>query len=244
MFVVADKPSPEEYNKLPGILAAHAAITPLQEALDRLVERGSEACESTLFSGGQVGAFLLHKHWEIQQNQCMIEYSGVHPSGKPALVTWAQEFSGSSALAPSRFRVDPRQHALVALEFSSDPIAVQVWLDLAAHPSFLENICDIVESSGLADKIGFATFDRASISLAEGEDIIEENWSQKSVLSAGILDQSNDKVFVQTGWAFVSKIASSCIRYCMSVGGSHCSHHHHRPPEVRVGPPVCSLHDD
>jgi hypothetical protein len=249
MFAVIDKPcSPKEYNDLPGIIEADAAIKPLRRPLEtKLVNHGSEACRSTPFIRGEIGAFLLHKHWEVQEEECMVERPASRPSGKPTLITSAQRFPKPSTVAPSRFKVDPQRRELVALEFSSDQFVVQAWHALVAHPTFLESVCCLIGDSGLADQVGFAIFDRATVPMAEGEQMVEENWNQRSVLSARVLGDDEQMVVIPTGWAFVSVseadlIASSCIGYCMGAGSSpHCRHHAAIP--LKASPPVCTLHD-
>jgi hypothetical protein len=253
VFAVIDKPcSSDEYNGLPGIMEADAAIEPLRRPLEDLVDKGSDACRSTPFAWGEVGAFLLHKHWEAQEGECMVERPGVHPSGKPALVTSAQRLTRSPKVAPSRFKIDPRRRRLVALEFSSDEFVATVWDALLEHPTFLDRACEVVGDSGLADQIGLGIFARASVPVAEGEEILEENWDQKSVLSAQVLPDDEDSVVVPTGWSFRPESAgdagTSCIGYCMLFAGSHCSHHYKRPevlPEnlSATPPPMCTLHD-
>jgi hypothetical protein len=185
----------------------------------------------------------------------MIERPGSHPSGKPALITSARRFPRPSTLAPSRFKVDPQRRELVALEFSSDEFVVQVWRALRAHPTFLESVCRLIGDSGLADQVGFAIFACAAVPVLEGEEMVEENWNQRSVLSAQVLVENEPEVVVPTGWAFVSAseadlmaASSQCIAYCMLFAGLHCSHHYNRPetlPEKMAvaPPPVCTLHD-
>jgi len=235
MFAVVDKPcSPKAYNSLPEIMEADAAIEPIRSDLTQLIQHGSEACRSTLFARGAIGAFLLHKHWKVQEGECMIEHPGSHPSGKPALVTSVQRFTGPSSVAPSRFKIDPQRRELVALEFSSDHFVIQVWRDLVAHPTLLQGICSLVGDGGLADQIGFAIFARAAVQVAQGEEFVEENWNERSVLSAQVLVNDGQSAFVPTGWPFVSvsdadATTASCIAYCMSAAGLHCRHHYDRP---------------
>jgi hypothetical protein len=254
MISVIDKPcSPREYNGLPGIMEADAAIKNAHEALDKLVDAGSAAVRSSLFAHGEVGAFLLHKHWEVPDGECMVEHPGTHPSGNPALITSAQRFPGSSAIAPTRFKVDPQSGQLMALEFSSDEFAVAVWRALLDYPDFLEGISRLVGDSGLADQVGIATFARAAVPMVQGEEMVEENWNNQSVLSAQVLVDDEEKVVVPTGWSFVSDkeedvLASTCIAYCMLFAGSHCVHHYNRPDVIKEerrisSPPVCTLHD-
>lgn len=252
MFAVIDKPcSPKEYNGLPGIMEADDAIKPLRRPLDQLVDHGSEVCSSTPFPFGEVGAFLLHKHWEVQEAECMIERPGRHPSGKPALITSARRFPRPYTVAPSRFKVDPQRRELVALEFSSDEFVVQVWRDLLEHPTFLESVCRLIGDSGMSDQVGFGIFARAAVPVVEDEEMVEESWNQRSVLSAQVLDDDEEEVVVPTGWAFVSpseadRMAARCQGYCMGAGGNpHCRHHAGGLPEKLMvsPPPVCELHD-
>lgn len=229
MFAIADRPcSPRYYNCLPGIIEADDAIKPVWRSLEQLVYHGSEACRSTPFTRGEIGAFLLHKHWEVQNDDCMIEYPA-SPFEMPALITAAQRFSKASSVAPSRFKVDLKQRKLIALEFSSDQFVLYAWRALVAHPTFLQSVCHGIGNSGLADQVGFAIFDRAAVPVVEGEKMVEENWDEKSVLSARVLSDEEEMVVIRTGWPFFStREASSCIAYCMSAGSSpHCRHHAH-----------------
>jgi hypothetical protein len=242
MFAVIDTPcSPKKYNSLPGVVEADDAIKLVQRSLDQLVDQGSEACLSTPFTRGQIGAFLLHKHWEVQESECMIERPAPQ-RGKPALITSAQRFSSPATFAPSRFKIDPSRRVLQALEFSSDQFVVEAWRALVAHPTFLESACQLIGDSGLADQVGFAIFDRATVPVAEGEQMVEENWDQKSVLSARVLTDDEQMIVIRTGWPFVSAreadpTAASCIGYCMSAGAPHCRHH--ASVLMIAPPPVC-----
>jgi hypothetical protein len=249
MFSVTDRPcSPKLYNRLPGIGEADEAIRPLQNRLDQLVKHGSEACRSAPFPRGEVGAFLLHKHWELRDGESMIERSAALPSGRPALVTSARRLISPAAIAPCRFQIDPKRRELQALEFSSDPFVVDAWQALQEDPSFLERICGLVSDSGMSDQIGFAIFDRASVPVAAGEQMVEENGDRESVLCARVLRPEEEDMVVPTGWAFVAEtvpdaVATGCIKYCMGAGSApHCKHHYARPQRT-VPPPLCRLHD-
>lgn len=258
MLSVKENPcSPMEYNGLSGIMEADAGIKKDQRALSQLIDAGSEAVQSTLFAHGEIGAFLLHKHWQVEDGEYMVENPGAHPTGVPALITSASQLPTSPSTAPSRFKIDPRRGQMVALEFSSDQFAVKTWHALREHMDLLESICRLISDSGVADQIGIATFARATVRVEEGEELVEENWDSKSVLSAQVPVEDKDRVLVPTGWAFVSSrdedlTSASCIAYCMLAGGGpHCSHHYNRPeflPAVENGmritsPPICTLHD-
>lgn len=235
MLALIDAPCrPERYNCLPGIFEADSAIKSLQRPLDQLIELGSEACSATPFARGEVGAFLLHKHWDIREGECMIEHASVYPlSDKPALITSARPLSSRSTVAPSRFKVDTMRQELVALEFSSDQFVLHAWQVIAENPKFLENVCRLICECGLAEQIGFAIFDRTTVKLAEGEQMVEENWKERSVLSAQVLSDDEKSFVIRTGWPFFSvSQASSCIAYCMTAGSSpHCRHHSGHPAE-------------
>lgn len=105
MFAVIDKPCrPKTYNGLPGIIEADDAIKPLRSRLDQLIDQGSDACRSTPFPRGEIGAFLLHKHWEVEEGECMIERPTSSPLEGPRS---SRQPSGFLGLPPSH-RVDSR----------------------------------------------------------------------------------------------------------------------------------------
>jgi hypothetical protein len=226
------------YNLLPDIMDADAAIEPLRSTLDEIIGRGSELCNSTPFGHGETGTFLLHKHWDVEHEQRMVERPGSHPMGRPALITAAERVTDSPRAAPTRFSVDSRRRALVPLEFSTDQYAVQVWQALLAHPTYLDDVFALISDSGLASQVGVAILARATVTPAVGEEMVEENWNEMSVVSARTLPDDPDSRVVQTAWAFASPerfdpTASSCIGYCMTAGsGPHCVHHYNRPAEV------------
>lgn len=250
MFTALAVPcSPKQYNTLPGVVEAHEAMQAETGRLGTVLSGGSLACRSTSFRHGEIGAFLLHKHWEVEADDCMIERRGKLPSGKPALTTAARKWSAGQRLAPSRLKVDAASKRLVALEFSSDPFVISAWRELSANQGFLDTVCGLIANTGLAEQVGFAIFDRASIKMAEGEQFVEENADNQSILSARCLTRNEEEIVIRTGWAFHSAAAdeptiASCIAYCMSAGSSpHCKHHHLRPMEMVATPPVCLPHD-
>jgi hypothetical protein len=232
MFTVMDQPCrSSDYNELPEVLAADAALKPLQAALDKLISFGSQACDSTPFAHGSVGGLLLHRHWEIQDGECIIERPGLHPSGRPALISVARSFGECTATAPSRFKVDPKRGELVALEFSADPSVLEMWRALNARPDVLDRLCEVISDSGLADKVGLGILARG-LPIADGESLVEDNWEEQSVLSARILSPKDDEIVIQTSWPFVAAEhgdagAPVCVAYCFQAGGgSHTSEHY------------------
>lgn len=119
------------------VVAADAALRPLEAELDELIRDGSQACLATPFEHGSLGGFLLHKHWELDDGYSMVERCGLDPSGRPALITSPRPSDELGATAPSRFKVDPERATFVALEFSSDPLVVETWRCLKAQPEVL-----------------------------------------------------------------------------------------------------------
>jgi hypothetical protein len=94
---------------------------------------------------------------------------------------------------------------LIGFEFSSDPYLENVYGHLLAHPSFIQRTCDLVRN-GVTRQIGFGIFACAGVQVSKGEELVEENWNQASVLSAQMLTSDRDYVLVQTGWSFVSAL--------------------------------------
>lgn len=226
-------PEPNRYNALPDVVDADMVMKPLRRHLENLVEAGSQACGATPFLHGELGAFLLHRHWEVSAGEAMIERHGRHPLGIPALITTAEQFAGGESMAPSRFQVDPVNKQLLALEFSSDRAVLESWRVLQTQPQLIDRLAWLISDSGLSDRIGLAILAR-EVSMHDGEDLIEENWGRQSVVSAQPLPVENDQTAViPTGWGFVSipiTAAGSCIAYCMQAGSSaHCVHHYNRP---------------
>ncbi|GKQ51222.1 hypothetical protein [Bradyrhizobium sp. Ce-3] len=238
MFTIVEEPcSHHRYNDLPDVAEAFEALRPAQRRLDQLVASGTRVCAETPFARGELGAFLLHRHWDLRGEESIIERPGIHPTGRPALIAQAERLANDRTAAPSRFLVDAERRELTALEFSSDKAVTHAWAALVAQPALLQDICSLVADSGLSNQVGLAILARA-VSVPEGQELVEENWSRMSVTSAQPLPVADENLTViPTGWAFISKkiqAAGSCIAYCMSAGSSpHCVHHYNRPPQVK-----------
>lgn len=232
MFSVINRPcSAGDYNELPDVIDADAALKPLEAELDELVRRGSEACVATPFEHGSLGGFLLHRHWELDDGYSMVERSGQHASGRPSLITSARPTNELPSTArPSRFRVDSERSELVALEFSSDPVVVETWRRLNEQSDVLDRLCEIISASGLADKIGLGILGR-TVPIADGEFLVEENCADESVLSARTLSPEQQDIVIQTGWPFVASLpgGTQCIPYCMQAGDWPHEKFHSKP---------------
>ena len=204
MFSVVKRPcSAGEYNELPDVVEADAALKPLGAELDELIRRGSLACLATPFEHGSLGGFLLHKYWELDDGYSVVERCGLDHSGRPALITSPRPSDELAAAAPSRFKVDPERAALVAVEFSSDPLVVETWRCLNAQPDVLDRLCEIICASGLADKVGLGILTRR-VPIDDDEVLVEENRDGECLLSARTVSAEQDEIVIQTGWAFVA----------------------------------------
>jgi hypothetical protein len=227
VFSVVNRPcSAGEYNELPGVADADAALRPLEAALGELIRRGSQACLATPFEHGSLGGFLLHKHCELDEGYSMVERCGLDPSGRPALITSPRPSDELAATAPSRFKVDPERAALVAVEFSSDPLVVETWRCLNARPEVLDRLCEVISASGLADKVGLGILTRR-VPIEEDEVLVEENCDGESLLSARALSAEQEEIVIQTGWAFVASEQSS--PYGMQPGDQPHKKYHAKP---------------
>jgi hypothetical protein len=233
MFSVMNRPcSAGEYNELPDVVDADAALKPLEAELDELIRHASQACLATPFEGGSLGGFLLHKHWELDDGYSMVERCGLDPSGRPALITSARPSDELTATAPSRFKVDPEGEHLVALEFSSDPLVVETWRHLNTQPDVLDRLCEIISASGLADKVGLGILTRR-VPIDDDEFLVEENCDGESLLSARTLSAEAKEIVIQTGWAFIASEppdgGTKCTPYCMQAGDDPHKRFHAKP---------------
>jgi hypothetical protein len=235
MFAVIDEAcSSRTYNELPDVVDADAALKPLGTELKEAITRASQVCRDNSFPPEALGGFLLHKHWDIDKEQSMIELPGLHPSGRRALCTSARPSTLLRSAAPSRFKVGQHRRELVALEFSVDPLVRETWRSLKARPDVIQALCEVIASSGLADKIGLGIVSR-DLPLANGEAMVEENFNDQSLLSARSTPSDDDATVIQTGWSFV--IAGDggepvCVSYCFQVGNEpHSRSHYATHPE-------------
>lgn len=241
MFSVMNRPcSASEYNELPDVLAADAALRPLEAELDELIRSGWQACQATPFEDGSLGGFLLHKHWELDDGYSVVERCGLDPSGRPALITSPRPSDDLGATAPSRFKVDPERTTLVPLEFSSDPLVVETWRCLKAQPDVLDRLCEIISASGLADKVGLGILTRR-VPIDDDEVLVEENYGGESLLSARALSAEQEESVIQTGWAFAASDppnggGGKCSPYGMQSGDQPRKKYHAKPkPRSRAG---------
>ena len=99
----------------------------------------------------------------------------------------------------------------------------------------IQGLCEVIASSGLADKVGLGIVSRA-LPVSHGESMVEENFNGQSVLSAQTTPSAeDDAAVIQTGWRFVGTGGGGspvCVVYCMQVGsGAHDRSHYATMPE-------------
>src|SRR5439155_4989322 len=79
--------STDIYNELPDLTVTTERLTMLKGPFDRFVLEASAILTRARLGDGELGAFLLHRHWTLGPGQLMVERPRFLESGKPALVT-------------------------------------------------------------------------------------------------------------------------------------------------------------
>jgi hypothetical protein len=227
------------YNALPKLDAATAALAKLKTQFDKFVKEACGLLADTALKNGELGAFLLHRHWNLQAGRLMVERPRVLQSGRVALVTAATDSPSAiaSGVMPSRWAAPDARQAMVPLEFSSDPFVLEVNGVLAKLPRLPTSLVKILHQHKLQNTIGFMVIPRKSLDLRDFEDLVETNDEDISIVVGERLSPLDKLNRIKTGWPLSWTRTGSVWRccYCSHGPGHTCKH---KLPD----PPICRPH--
>ena len=226
----------ENYNSLPTLNEAHAALAARRLAFERFLDSARDIVASYEMGDGRVAAFLLHRHWELQPGALMVEFPATLRSGRKALVTRAVHADTSStSIWPARWSCSRTNPYVNALEFSTDPAVGSVYAEMIGHHDIIREITRLVFENEVEDLFGFAICSRFGLLFSDHQQLVEENFDEMSVVTAQTLTKEERKTVLQTGWPLLNRSpVAGCKAYCVHGPEQSCQHHTQIPD-----PPVC-----
>lgn len=230
------------YNALPQLDKANAAFQSRKEHFDEFVKDASHFLSGTLFNDGQIGAFLLHRHWRLPANAIMVERPRVLVNGEKALVTaaTASRIALASGVKPGRWAASSKG-AVTALEYSSDPFVTEMHSLLDKNRGVARELSVIVHKHRLELILGYMIIPRMSVEVPPGYDLVETNRDKISIVKPERLTPSESAIAIKTGWALgdsrlgtLGNVWKCC--YCIHHPGGSCKH---PLPNPDPPPPIC-----
>lgn len=221
------------YNQLPMLEDATAEMKHRQKDFNNFIKEGDAILSKFDFANGEIGAFLLHRHWELAGNSIMIERPRVLQSGKVGLVTYAERKSAvlTSGAKPSRWMA--LSNSLIGLEYSVDPHVITIANRLSKSKKLIALLTDLLRKHHLENHVGYMVVPRKSLSSQQFRDFVEDNEGNVSVTTGQNLTRARRRKVIRTGWSFSRRGRKA--GYCVHTPDYSCKH---SPPD----PPVCSPH--
>jgi hypothetical protein len=177
------------YNRLPRLEVATKKLDGLKPQFDLFVRETSAILGEANLGKGEVGAFLLHRHWNLKPKHLMVERPRVLENGQVALITAAADVASSqrSLLTPSRWAAPSTERPMVALEFSVDPFVSEIVGKLTSNRPLVASLARSIEKHGLQETVGYMVIPRKSIPVDPQTDFVETNAGRISIVTGELL---------------------------------------------------------
>jgi hypothetical protein len=236
----ADGFSVDVYNKLPELEDATKKLARVKADFDEFVREASRLLADADFGDGQIGAFLLHRHWKLDAGTMMVERPRILESGKIALVTSAVAATSTRGmgLRPCRWAAPSVEQAVVGLEFSPDPFVIEINEALTKRRGLLKSLAKLVGARNLQGTIGYMVIPRKSLTSQRFPDFVETNQGGLSVVTGERLSAKEKLTSIMTGWPLSTSRRGSVFACCYCShpgGGTSCRH-------PKPDPPICKPH--
>jgi hypothetical protein len=231
--------STEKYNSLPDLDTATRNLRSFTKSFDDFVASAVAALRNSGFPNGTLGAFLLHRHWELEPGMMMVERPRVLTSGKVGLITYQQNIREAlaSGVSPSRWAFDEVTSDFVSLEYSSDPEVRDVAELFRENDGLRANLVLAIQQQRLQSIIGLMVIPRRSLRSHPSNDFVESNDDGISVVRLERLSAADKAKSIITGWTLSKSRRGSVFACC------YCSHGpDHTCKHPKPDPPVCQPH--
>ena len=226
------------HNQLPTLEQANDRLMKFKERFDTFILKGSQIVADAKIGNGELAAFLLHRHWSLEDGRVMMERPRVLQSGKIALITSSCEESAALAAGavPSRWTAVTSKEKMQALEFSADPFVREIDTILLGKRKVVDALTELLYEHDLQASIGYMVAVRKSLVSQEFSDLVEENEDRMSIVTGQNLSPLERQSHIRTGWALSwTRTGPVWATYCMHGPMQSCKH---KTPD----PPVCRPH--
>lgn len=240
MANTALKFSVNAYNQLPQLDEATANLERVRAAFDEFVREASMIVTKSNLGKGQIGAFLLHRHWKVTPGSLMVERPRLLESGKIALVTAPTNEARArlTGVEPSRWAAPSAARPMEPLEFSADAFVIEIGRKIATTRGLIPSLARLVSGYNLQRIIGFMVVPRKGLSTQRYPDFVETNFDNMSIVTGERLSARAKREVITTGWPLASTRMGTVFACCYCShpgGGTGCRH-------PKPDPPVCKPH--
>ncbi len=160
----------------------------------------------------EVGAFLLHRHFAAGAGEILLELPLQLETGEPALVTAVTPARDVPDYTAYRWRLN-EDGAFRPLEYTTDAAAPQTASVLSATPLFVEEYAELLHRYALANLIGLCIPDKAYLTPATDEWLVEVTEANASVITAERKDVE-EVGLIPTVWTVSRDARANCANRC------------------------------
>jgi hypothetical protein len=170
----------------------------------------------------RVGVSLLHKHFDLDQDEIV-----VRTIDAPRRVAHARPTLQHTDAMPylwKTFRDPSGQLRFAPLEFVCGDAQESQVVDLTQYPSFLTGITHALAEHDLLDMFGIATTNIMKIPLGHDELMVETTDSESRTLTITPMHRSDLQIneLTETFWTFTP---GRLLEGAVKCSGTHCSGH-------------------
>lgn len=244
------------YNKLPNLDRANAALDKAGASFGKFARDAIAALRNEKLTRGEIGAFLLHRHWRLKRGWAMVERPRLLTSGKVALITAPEPIGNAqrAGVVPSRWAYFDGARPSVSLEFSGDPHVIEISEIIANNGRIHTMLAELVARHRLQKIIGFMIVPRKVLQPIAGVTFVETNAAGISIVTGERVSRSEKSRFITTGWPLSGALMAGTVgrrrrrrgqrsrdtrRNAGRTSITYCSHNSHSCHHTLPDPPVC-----
>lgn len=201
----------------------------LEQAKDNMTQLGAIVRRHGLQK--QVGICLLHKHFDLSDNERLVEVF----EGNNAYLQPTAEYSDA---IPYMWKVERNETSGESVWFPLEFVRVTEAVSAAVERSeavvnnseFLNEIADKLSELGMTNMFGISILHRDAIQVAEGEILVESTDDEARILTlSSVPRQDVDSVtLTQTLWQFPHaegfEVGAMCTHCSHCTHCTHCTH--------------------
>lgn len=163
------------------------------------------------------GLFLNHKHWEVHNDEIMVETTFENDKLK-ALKTKGTKLPIAEGLVPTRWKIvkmSNKELSFLPLEFSNDSGAKDVFDVFTKEITFFQKAAKEICDYKLESLLGIAILTRKHITPNVQKEIyLETSMDNESIVTLQRRTQKNKKHSIPTTWSFELIKEMECRTFC------------------------------
>lgn len=217
------------YNALASVDAADSAVR-AQSRLGEFLDAASKIFRSHQMQS-RFGVALLHQHHHVAPDEHMIEYAEAYEQSDALITRPVTKTPQAEGAVPSVWAIADGTY--VPLEFTTDPMARDLFLEGDVPAAFLAEFAALSKASPVGNLLGLAVVGREFYGAAKPNDVPLEysNLLERSNV-VFMKDRSATGKTIETAWSFQSTddgTGKICVKICHMAGDKHSGQQVHTP---------------